>query len=107
MESEVNLISPAVSATRKIAVVHWVIVLFMGLPIAVRHADEVCTRDSVTALTAIMRISVIKICFSVACKEPNISLVASGANRNSPAAAGTETAKVIKIALNAFFFAPG
>ena len=55
MESEVNLISTAVSITRSIADTHCVTVLFIGLPSEVRHADEVCTSESVTALTAIIR----------------------------------------------------
>lgn len=100
------MISAAVRATRRIAVTHWVTVLLIGLPSEVRHADEVWTRLSVTALTAIILINFIKICCSAAAREPKIRRVASGANTNSPAAAGRDTARVIKIALNAFLFAP-
>lgn len=106
MESEANFISTAVSATRKIAVTHWVTVLLTGLPSEVKHADEVWTRLSVTALTAIILINFIKICCSAAASEPKIRRVASGANTNSPAAAGRDTARVISNALEAFLFAP-
>ena len=47
-------------ADKIIAVVHWVTVLFTGLPKAVMHAEEVCTSDSVTDDTARIRINVIK-----------------------------------------------
>lgn len=105
IEREVNFISAAVSATRKIAVVHCVTVLFIGCPSEVRQAEDVCTSDSVTAFTAIILISVIKICCSAGASEPKISFVASGANANSPTAAGTDTARVISSDLNAFFLA--
>ena len=41
IERGVKAIKAAVSPTRKIAVVHCVIVLFAGLPRAVKQADEV------------------------------------------------------------------
>ena len=41
MDSGVNLMSTAVSATLKIAEVHCVTVLLAGEPSAVRHAEEV------------------------------------------------------------------
>ena len=90
-----NFIRAAVSATRKIAENHCVTVLLSGFPSEVKHAEEVCTSDSVTAFTAIMRISFIKIACSPACNEPNITRVAKGAKINSPTAAGAATAKVI------------
>ena len=52
IERGVKDIKAAVSPTRKIAVVHCVIVLFTGLPKAVKHAEEVCTRLCVTDDTA-------------------------------------------------------
>lgn len=79
MESGVNLIKAAVTATRNIALVHCVTVLLNGFPSAVKHAEEVCTSDSVTAFIAIMRISVIKSSLSPSASEPKIILVASGA----------------------------
>ena len=106
MDSGVNLIKAAVSATRKTPVVHCVTVLFIGIPSEVIHADEVCTIESVTDDTAIILIKSTRIAFSWADSEPKISLAASGANIYSPNAAGADTSKVIKSALNAFFFAP-
>lgn len=80
IESGVNFKSTAVSATRSIAVVHCVTVLFTGEPSAVRHADDVCTSDCVTDETAIILINVIKSVFSDCCSEPKIRRVASGAS---------------------------
>lgn len=71
------------------------------------HAEEVCTSDSVTDDTARMRINVIKTALCSSPNEPNISFAASGAKIYSPAAAGRDTAKVIKSALNDCFFASG
>lgn len=106
IESEVKLIKTAVSPTLKIAVVHCVTVLFMGCPKAVRQAEEVCTKLCVTDDTASILIKAIKSVFSSPCSEPKISLVASGAKRYSPTAAGKDTASVINTDLYAFFFAP-
>ena len=88
--------STAVIATRRIQVVHWVIVLLMGLPKEVRHADEVCTSDSVTAFTAIIRTSRTSKVFSSPARDENIIFTANGAKANSPSAAGSEIARVIK-----------
>ncbi len=106
IESGVKLKSAAVRATLKIAVVHCVTVLFTGLPRAVRQAEEVCTNDCVTDDTARILIRLIKRVFSSPSREPNISLVASGAKKYSPTAAGKDTISVIKRDLYAFFFAP-
>ena len=57
-------IKAAVSPTRNIAVVHCVIVLFTGLPNAVKHADEVCTKLCVTDDTARIFIRFISKVFS-------------------------------------------
>ena len=57
-------INAAVSPTRKIAVVHCVMVLLTGLPSAVRHAEEVCTRLCVTDDTARILIKFISKVFS-------------------------------------------
>ena len=64
MERGVKAINAAVSPTRKIAVVHCVMVLFIGLPKAVKHADEVCTRLCVTDDTASILIKEIRRVFS-------------------------------------------
>ncbi len=106
IERGVKAINTAVSATRKIAVVHCVIVLLTGLPRAVRHAEEVWTRLCVTEDTARILMRLIKRAFSSPCKEPNISRVARGAKKNSATAAGRDTMKVIRTDLYAFFFAP-
>lgn len=106
MERGVNFISAAVSATRKIAVTHCVTVLLTGLPSEVKQAEDVCTSDSVTEDTAIIRINFISSSFSAICREPNMIFVASGANANNTAAAGKETKNVIISDLKAFFFAP-
>ena len=99
MERGVKDINAAVSPTRRIAVVHCVIVLFTGLPKAVKQAEEVCTRLCVTDDTASILIRFIKRVFSVPWSEPNISLVARGAKKNRATAAGKDTIKVIKMDL--------
>ena len=106
MDSGVKAINAAVSPTRKTAVVHCVIVLFTGLPSAVKQAEDVCTSDCVTDDTARILIRLIKRAFSSPCKEPKISLVARGAKKNNATAAGKDTAKVIRMDLYAFFLAP-
>ena len=78
----------------------------MGFPSEVRHADEVCTSDSVTAFTAIIRTSFIKTAASSTPSDEKISFTASGAKTYSPTAAGADIAKVIKMDLKALFFAP-
>lgn len=92
-------IKAAVRPTRKIAVVHCVMVLLTGLPRAVKQAEEVCTRLCVTDDTASILIKEIKRVFSSPCREPKISLVARGAKKNNPTAAGKDTIKVIKMDL--------
>ena len=64
MERGVKAIKAAVSPTRKIAVVHCVIVLLTGLPKAVKHAEEVCTKLCVTDDTASILIRFINKVFS-------------------------------------------
>lgn len=98
--------STAVSTTRKIAETHCVTVLLIGFPSEVKHADEVCTRESVTAFTAIIRTSFINTAASFSPSDENISLTASGAKAYSPTAAGADMANVIKMDLKALFFAP-
>ena len=99
IERFVNLIKTAVSATRRIAVVHWVSVLLTGLPSEVRHADDVWTSERVTALTAIILTRLTRIVFSPSARDAKISLTASGANANRTTDAGSEIAKVISIDL--------
>lgn len=106
MERGVQAIRTAVSPTLKIAVDHCVIVLLVGLPRAVRQADDVCTKDCVTEDTASTRIRFISNVFSSAPRELKMSLVASGAKKNKPTADGKATARVIKRDLKTFFFAP-
>ena len=69
------------------------------------HADEVCTKDSVTEETARILISLTKITLCPSSSEPKMSFAASGAIKKSPTAAGKDTAKVIKIAFKDCFFA--
>lgn len=64
MERGDKAIKAAVSPTRKIAVVHCVMVLLTGLPKAVKHAEEVCTRLCVTDDTASILIKDIRRDFS-------------------------------------------
>ena len=64
IDSGEKAIKAAVSPTRKIAVVHCVMVLLTGLPKAVKHADEVCTKLCVTDDTASIFIREIKRAFS-------------------------------------------
>ena len=64
MDRGEKAINAAVKPTRKMAVVHCVIVLFTGLPRAVKHAEEVCTKLCVTDDTASILIKLISNVFS-------------------------------------------
>ncbi len=102
-----NLISAAVRITRDSDETHCEAVLLSGLPRAVRHADEVCITEIVTAFTDIIRTSRTKSVLSSAESEENSSFAASGANTANASAQGSATASVIKMQFLHFAFACG
>ena len=91
-EKERYFMNTATRATRRRHVIHCTAVDFSGVPSAVRQADDDWTSESVTAFTAIMRTSLTSSAECSAEREENIIFAASGANANSAAANGTDTA---------------
>ena len=106
MESAVNFMSTAVSITLRIEVTHCVTVLSIGRPSEVRHADEVCTKESVTAFTAITLTSCRSRVLLSALSDEKMRFTAKGANMKRSIAAGADIAKVMSSDLYAFAFAP-
>lgn len=95
----------AESATLNVQLIHCVEVPRTGLPRAVMQAEEVCTREPVTALTDNILTSDTRVSLSPAESEPKIIFAATGAKIYSATAAGADTASVIKSDLYAVFLA--
>ena len=70
------------------------IAAYCGLPCAVRHAESVCTAESVIALTENALISPISVSNSSPSKLRNMIFAAGSANKYSPNALPPPTSKV-------------